>query len=49
MYYKCRYKFDDITYKIALYIRLSREDGDDLESESIYQDLEEIILIQVII
>lgn len=26
---------DDIIYKIGLYIRLSREDGDDLESESI--------------
>ena len=28
-------KFDNMTYKIGLYIRLSREDGDDLESESI--------------
>jgi len=26
---------DNMTYKIGLYIRLSREDGDDLESESI--------------
>ena len=26
---------DNISYKLALYIRLSREDGDDLESESI--------------
>ena len=30
-----RYFFDDMNYYIALYIRLSREDGDDLESESI--------------
>ena len=28
-------KFDNMTYKIGLYLRLSREDGDDLESESI--------------
>ena len=28
-------KDDNTTYKIGLYIRLSREDGDDLESESI--------------
>ena len=26
---------DNINYKIGLYIRLSREDGDDMESESI--------------
>lgn len=30
-----RYFFDDMVYYIALYIRLSREDGDDMESESI--------------
>lgn len=29
------YKFDNMIYKVALYIRLSREDGDDLESESV--------------
>ncbi len=32
MFYKNN---DNITYKIGLYIRLSREDGDDMESESI--------------
>lgn len=30
-----RYNNDNVDYKIGLYIRLSREDGDDLESESI--------------
>lgn len=30
-----RYNSDNIEYKIGLYIRLSREDGDDLESESV--------------
>lgn len=30
-----RYFFDDMVYYIALYIRLSRDDGDDMESESI--------------
>ena len=30
-----RYNFDNRVYLIGLYIRLSREDGDDLESESI--------------
>lgn len=30
-----KYNDDNIKYKIGLYIRLSREDGDDLESESI--------------
>ncbi len=30
-----RYNNDNINYKIGLYIRLSREDGDDLESESV--------------
>ncbi len=29
------YNNDNINYKIGLYIRLSREDGDDLESESV--------------
>ncbi len=30
-----QYNNDNINYKIGLYIRLSREDGDDLESESV--------------
>lgn len=30
-----RYESDNINYKIAIYIRLSRDDGDDLESESV--------------
>ena len=30
-----RYTIDNKTFKIAIYIRLSREDGDDLESESV--------------
>ena len=30
-----KYKLGKITFKIAIYIRLSREDGDDLESESV--------------
>lgn len=30
-----QYNNDNIDYKIGLYIRLSREDGDDLESESV--------------
>lgn len=30
-----QYKDDNINYKIGIYIRLSREDGDDLESESV--------------
>jgi len=30
-----KYNNDNINYKIGLYIRLSREDGDDLESESV--------------
>ena len=33
MYHK--YNNDNIKYKIGLYIRLSREDGDDMESESV--------------
>lgn len=30
-----QYNNDNINYKIGIYIRLSREDGDDLESESV--------------
>ena len=30
-----RYAIDNTIFKIAIYIRLSREDGDDLESESV--------------
>ena len=30
-----KYKLGKTTFKIAIYIRLSREDGDDLESESV--------------
>lgn len=30
-----RYTIDNTKFKIAVYIRLSREDGDDLESESV--------------
>ena len=30
-----RYNNDNINYKVGIYIRLSREDGDDLESESV--------------
>lgn len=30
-----KYNNDNINHKIGLYIRLSREDGDDLESESV--------------
>ena len=29
-----RYAIDNTIFKIAIYIRLSREDGDDMESES---------------
>ena len=30
-----RYAIDNTIFKIAIYIRLSREDGDDMESESV--------------
>ena len=30
-----RYAIDNTIFNIAIYIRLSREDGDDLESESV--------------
>ena len=30
-----RYTIDNTNFKIAIYIRLSREDGDDMESESV--------------
>ena len=30
-----RYTIDNRIFKIAIYIRLSREDGDDMESESV--------------
>ena len=30
-----KYMIDNTNFKIAIYIRLSREDGDDLESESV--------------
>ena len=35
MYNRNRYTIDNTIFKIAIYIRLSREDGDDLESESV--------------